>query len=504
MGARLRVGLTLGWCAGAAPRTRRAVPPPHPFGGRGSIRFVAITAFAFALIGSAALAQPVEAPSPTPPSASPSASVTPSPAPPAGVIPPTITVNVTGSPGTDGDVLYAQVRAAVDRAIRPSLRTGGALHDGAVAPWPVPPLAAGGRTAVNVTTTLDGDENSSPVTGTTTVWVYSLPAPPPVPSLLFLSDDPEYLDAEGLVFRGAVAPQRPARLYYYHSDVGVPRDLDVVLTADAPSRVQLVEADAGPDLDVMSVGHSVSRDFLRYELGNEGTIVDLVPGRPFVLRHALILQGELAAGAVDVQVLSGATVGVSVVASPAGGHPEQYLAGPRVPFDGHNRHGIFALDGYGALAESYDVGTPDVAVRYGGRTPTPRNVDPHDPGHDFGDYGILHRITFTLRNPTDAPSLVYLYEKPLGGPLRSSFLVDGQLKELGCVRVPQPYWIQTYQLPAHTDGASTTVTMPDGGSYYPVEFGVTGTQPQLDTPPVGAPQGCSSAVTPFAEPTATN
>jgi hypothetical protein len=321
------------------------------------------------------------------------------------------------------------------------------------------------------------------------------------PRVLFLSDDPEYLQSDGLVFRGDVTAERPARLYYYHSDIGLPRDVDVVLTAAVPSRVQLIESAAGPDLDVMSVGHIVSRDLLRFERTNQGAIADVAPGKPFVVRHALILQGEVVAGAVDARVMSGGAVTVSVVSSPAGSRPETYLSGPRVPYDGHHRHGAFDLDGFGAIARTYTVGGPDVAVQYGGRTPTPRNLDPSDAGRDYGDYGIVHTITFTLANPTETPSLVYLYEKPLGGPVRSSFLIDGGLKELGCVRLPQPYWVSTYQLPALTTGMSTTVTMTDGGSFYPLEYGVSATQPLPYTPPVGTPDGCSPNVTPFPDPT---
>ena len=271
----------------------------------------------------------------------------------------------------------------------------------------------------------------------------------------------------------------------------MPRDLDVVLTAAAPSRVQLISSEAGPDLDVMSVGHTVTRDYLRYAQTNQGVVVDVVPGRPFIVRHALLLQAEVVAGAADVRVVSGGAVAVSVVSSPAGSRPEAYLRGPRVAYDGHRRHGTFDLRTYGALAATYTAGGPPASVQYGARVPTPRNLDPNDDGRDYGDYGVMHRITFTLLNPTDAPQSVYLYERPLGGPVRSTFLIDGQLRELGCVRLSQPYWIMTYQLAPHSAGASTTVTMTDGGSFYPLEFGVTDTQPLPYTPRVGAPDGCS-------------
>jgi hypothetical protein len=264
--------------------------------------------------------------------------------------------------------------------------------------------------------------------------------------------------------------------------------------------VQLVESGAGPDLDVMSVGHVVTRDYLQLQQNGEGIVIDVVPGRPFVLRHALLLHGEVVAGTADVNVVGGGPVGVSVLASPAGSRPEAYLLAPRLPFDGHRRHGTFDLRGYGTIAQTYTAGGPPASAQYGGRVMTPRNLDPNDDGRDYGDYGVVHRITFTLVNPNPATQLVYLYERPLGGPVRSSFFVDGQLKELGCARLPQPYRIATYQLPPQTTGATTTVTMTDGGSFYPLEFGVTDAQTLPTTPPLGHPDGCSSNPPPFIMP----
>ncbi len=460
-----------------------------------SNRLVVILTLALAFIGSAAGAQQIPTPASSLP-AVPSAAL-----PPAGVIPANISLDVTGSPVADAAFLDRAIRAALDRQIGPTLRPGASAAYGPIVPWPLLPLASGTRAAVNVTVTVGGDGTSAPVSGVTMVTLNGVVVPPAAPTVLYLSDDPEYLQSDGVIFRGGVAAERPARLYYYHSVIGLPRDLDVVLTASAPSRVQLIQSEAGPDLDVMSVGHTVSRDSLRYQHDNEGIVVDLVPGAPFVVRHALLLQGEVAAGAVDVHVVSGGAVAVAVVGSPAGSRPEAYLGGPRVPFDGHRRHGAFDLSGYGDLAETYTVGGPPAMVHYGARVPTPRNLDPSDDGRDYGDYGVVHRITFTLVNPTDDSRRIYLYEKPLGGPVRSTFLIDGQLKELGCVRLPQPYALTAYQLAPHTTGATTTVTMTDGGSFYPLEFGVTEEQPLAYTPPVGTPDGCSPIAPAFPDAT---
>ncbi len=462
-----------------------------------------------ALLALALACVPLPAPAQTqndvPPQATPTPIAGPQALPHAGVVPANITLTVTGTP-LASDVLYGQIRNALDRAIRPSLRPGATIGFGSVNPWPLPFMQPGQSAAANVVTTVTGDATSAPVSGTTTVSIYDVPAPASLPGVLFLDDDPEYLLTEGLVFRGDVTPDRPARLYYYHSDIGVPRDVDVVLTSAAPARVHVIASEAGPDLDVMSVGHIVSRDFLRYRQDAQGVIVDVTPAKPVVVRHALLLQGEVIAGNVDIAPISG-NVAVSVVASAAGASPLQYVAGPRVPYDAHHRHGTFDLASVAPLAASYTVGGPNVAVTYGTRATPPRNIDPTDNGRDLGDYGAVRRIDFLLANPTQTPHIVYLYEKPLGGPVRSTFVVDGTFKEIGCVRVAQPYLVATYRLPAQSTGASHTLTMTDGGSFYPLEFGVTDVMPLPNAPPIGAPDGCSPLVpatpAPAATPTAT-
>ena len=166
------------------------------------------------------------------------------------------------------------------------------------------------------------------------------------------------------------------------------------------------------------------------------------------------------------------------------------LASAPLPDDGHHRTGVFALNGFGNDALSYVAGGPDAKIAIGDRQPTAPNVDAAAPGHDYGDYGVWHAIAVSLSNPSAAPATAYLYFKPLVGIARSSFLVDGNLVEIGCVRVPQPYQIAAIPLAA---GASQQVhvdTMTDGGSFYPVEIGVTAVPPQPGAPPISGPDGC--------------
>jgi hypothetical protein len=455
-------------------------------------RLFLIVSLAVAAVDPARAQVPAAASSPSPPAA-PSSSPTslpfPSP-PPAGVVPAALTLTVTGDPA-DSDFLQARIRDALDRAIRPTLPATAVVRYGRIAPVPQA-LAPGFETTVTVPVSITAAAEAPAVNGETVVTVRNLVASPFDASLLFFDDDPEYVRDDGVLFRGTIEAARPTRLYYYHENVGGPRRFVVILSpaGGQPARVQVTESSAGPDPDVMAVGHAASRTFLSIKPPNEGVVVDLSSGEPYVLRDLPAGDGQVLASAIDFRVLMGGAVTVTVMAIPLNADPATFLATPNLPGDGHDRHGTFVLDGVGLSALTYTVGGPDAALRYGDRDHSPPNADPHEGGRDVGDYGVLHRITIALNNPSDLPATVYLYERPLGGGVRSSFVVDGALEELGCVRVPNRYQVGAYQLAARSQTAVRILTMTDGGSSYPIEVGVTATPPLPTTPPIADADGC--------------
>lgn len=413
----------------------------------------------------------------------------------AGTVPAAIALQVTGNP-IDSTWLQTQIQRAVNANIQ--------LQPGAVArlqPITMPQtLSEGGSAAIPVGVQITGGDRYYDVDTTASVAVQDVPTQPYEPSLLFYDDDPEKIVQNGLLYRNSVTAAAPARLYYYHQNTGDQRRLLVVLNATQPSRVQLIDASAGPNADVMSVGHAVTRDFLLQKPRNQGLVVDL-SGSPYVARNFLMNPIDGAAGSVGVRVLSGGPVDVAVVAVPPGvtdADVQAAIAQPRLPGDGHHRTGTFTLAGYGQSTIAYSVGGPDASVDYGATTPPA--ADPAA-GHDYGDYGVWRTIVFDAANPSGQQSTLYLYERPMGGAVRSSFLVNGTLVQLGCARVSNRYQIgMPFFLPA---GQKTTIridTMTDGGSNYPLEIGLTTTPPQPSTPPISAPDGCFPKPQPTAIP----
>jgi hypothetical protein len=199
---------------------------------------------------------------------------------------------------------------------------------------------------------------------------------------------------------------------------------------------------------------------------------------------------QLVSGTVDLRLLSGGPVGVTVMAVSGGVDPRTLLDAPVLPDDGHHRTGVFQVSGFGTDALNYSVGGPDSTVVIGDTEPTPPSVDQAAQGRDYGDYGVLHTIDLSLTNPGPTAASAYLFFRPLAGPDRGGFLVDGNLVEIGCVRLSTPYQVTSFDLAPGQTRRVVVKTMTDGGSFYPAEIGVTATPPQPTAPPISAPDGC--------------
>lgn len=406
----------------------------------------------------------------------------------AGTIVPQATLTVTGDP-VDPQWLASEVESWV-RGLTTAM-PGAQVTIGGVEAPSAPPVA-GQSMQFTVPVQIAGNGQYFDQSASTFVTVQDVGAQPFTPSLLFYDDDPEHVTQDGVLYRGMVTAAQPTRLYYYHDDGSDPRSLMVVLTSDSqdPTSVQLVESSAGPNMDVMYVGQTLTKSFLITKARGDGVVVNLSQDDAVFLSDVPMTARQLVTGAIDLRVLSGGPVVVTVIAASPGVDPRTLLGGPVLPDDGHHRTGAFAISGFGVDALRYAVGGADATVVLGDAEPTPPSAEAPATGHDYGDYGVIHQIDVTLTNPGPAPAVAYLYLKPLAGPARGSFFVDGNLYDVGCVRMPTPYQITSFDLAPSQTYRTQVRTMTDGGSFYPVEVGITTTPPQPAAPQINAPDGC--------------
>jgi hypothetical protein len=240
----------------------------------------------------------------------------------------------------------------------------------------------------------------------------------------------------------------------------------------------------------MHVGQTLTKNFLVTKAYGEGVVVNLSQDEPYLLADVPMASRQLVSGTVDVRVLSGGPVVVTVLSISSGVDVRALLDGPILPGDGHHRTGVFKIDGFGSDTLNFTAGGPDTTLVVGDADPTPPSANPAAPGHDYGDYGVVHTINLNLSNPGTAPFTAYLFFKPLAGPARASFLIDGNLYDVGCVRVPTPYQVTSFNLNPGSTYRTVIQTMTDGASFYPAVVGITSTPPQPNAPAISAPEGC--------------
>jgi hypothetical protein len=426
---------------------------------------------------------PAESPSPSP---SPSPTATPTP-PPAGVVPAAVNVELAGvvSPA----FALARVQAAV--AANAQLRANAAaLVSGVTIAQPLHP---GEVLEAQAFVTLTGNGQWSDVPGTTAVHVAVTPLPPLQPQVLFYSDDPEHVTADGVLYRSPIPIDRTraARAYVYHVSDAPDRRLYLVLQAAGAARVQVLGATAGPSGDFGFAGHLSTLRYL-VEHGTQESYVATLSGGALAiaLDTAAMRPNDLVAAVFDLRVLDGDAVTASIVAVTGTTDPLALLAQPEQPDDTHGRRGEFDLTAIPPLALAFAAGGVEPApftvgvpvfpnLRAGGRALG-------------GDYGVLRAVSLQLSNPTADPQSIYLYEAPLGGTATTTFRFagDDQPTSVGCVDPSQTsrYLVRTFAL---APGESRTVTgeyMTDGTSSFPLAFGLTGTPP-----PAPPPTACGHA-----------
>ncbi len=188
---------------------------------------------------------------------------------PAGALPASVDVALAGN--VTAPFVTARVRDAIERALVRQPGTGLDIHG-----LSIPPLLAPSDTLeAQAGVALDGHGTYVDVAGRINVHVHVDPQPPLRPVTLFYSDDPEYIGApqSGVLIRGTLDAQTPARLFVYHVADKAPRTMWLVLNAAAPAHVQQLGTISGASPAFTYLGQQSSARFLAaYASGEEGAI----------------------------------------------------------------------------------------------------------------------------------------------------------------------------------------------------------------------------------------
>ena len=320
-----------------------------------------------------------------------------------------------------------------------------------------------------------------------TVTVTNLAQPRIPPKNLFVSDFPETLTENGTLFYADVTFAQPARLLYYHYNSGTSVPRRVVVKAQnnelTSSFLELVAGVAGPSPNILAVGHESTKRYLVREAGGEGQIFEVPPRATVNISDQIMAPGTLVSGIMQLRVVSGSGVRVAVVVQDASEIPVGPISDTLLSSAVRHARGVYSVPDF-FYDIAYSVGN-DPATLTIGKLPLPNLVQGEVLG---GDYGVKQSATLTLMNPTPNDARVGMWFEPRGGRATGTFLVDGQLIELHPVDVGRPALLRVFPVPANGYRRVSVVTMPEGGSSYPVRVSF-GSQP-----PAGGTWNLSSAI----------
>ncbi|HXN08720.1 MAG TPA: hypothetical protein VN860_03570, partial [Candidatus Acidoferrales bacterium] len=299
------------------------------------------------------------------------------------------------------------------------------------------------------------------------VAVTNLAQPAIPPKNLLVSDFPETIIENGTLFYSDITFADPARLLYYHYNSTSSAPRRVVVKAQnndiESSFLELIAGIAGPSPNVLAIGHESTKRFLRREAHSEGRVFEVPPHATVNISDQLLPAGTLVSGLMQLRVVSGSNVRVAVVVQDATEIPVGPISETLLSSAVRHARGVYSVPDFN-YDISYSIGD-DPAQLLIGKLPLPNLVQGEVLG---GDYGVKQSASLTLLNQTASEARVGMWVEPRGGRATATFLIDGQLIELHPVDVGRPALVRTFSVPANGYRRVSIVTMPEGGSSYPV------------------------------------
>jgi hypothetical protein len=307
------------------------------------------------------------------------------------------------------------------------------------------------------------------VDGSTHVEARNVAVPRISPDSLMVSDYPERLAENGTLFRANLRQEQPSRFLYFHYNPPGQPDRRIVLRVQnlspEPAIVQMISGRGGPSSNEMEVGHSATVRFLVNILQNEGRLITLDAKSTTNVVTQDLPAGTIVCNLLQLRVLSGGNVALTLVAQDAAGDPsspgsDELLTGTHI----HAR-GIYPIAEF-HFATQWRVDSDYLELPIG-QLPLPNDLK----GQALsGDYGVLQSFVVNVQNPLSSPQRVAIYENPRGGHATASYIIDGVLVQSHQTPPFSRYKVRQYVIPAHGFVRVTIVTMPEAGSSLPLRL----------------------------------
>ena len=384
----------------------------------------------------------------------------------AGAVASAISLRVTGDPASAQFLHNAAIAAAQAVA---TLRPGARIYVPPDAVAVRNPLPTDDRMSLDVPMQILGEAYIT-VNGTTHISIENQALPRVAPSRLLVSDYPERLTADGVLFTATIDRTASQRFLYYHFNPGTEPARRILVKATnastAPAVVHLIASLAGPGTNEMEVGHIATRTFLARARRNEGTVVTIPPGATVNIVNHNLPPNAVVNGIMQLREVSGEPLGIAVVAQSADAPLDRSADAANLLSGGapHAR-GVYPVPEF--LSEyTFFTDAPPLEIPIG-QLPLPNLREGEALG---GDYGVLQSMRVVIVNTSRFGQAIALYANPRGGGATGTFIIDDTLVQAHRLTAFSRYKIWQETIAPGTYRTLQISTMPEGGSSYPLRL----------------------------------
>jgi hypothetical protein len=295
--------------------------------------------------------------------------------------------------------------------------------------------------------------------------------PRPDPELLYLSNKPELVEKDGELFEGVIEGKKPVRYFYHHYNNPVDpwRNFHIALKNESNENVRVFVSPlgAGPTPDEIFAGHLAALNYFEYMRSRMGWFIDIRPQTTYMLETRQMKSAQTISGVGYINVIEGAGLKMTCYAvTPPGAPFPGHLAKPvQRNFEPRTARGIFPA--YIKLNPVHDMGGFFTYIFLGGE---PFQEDVFNGNPNYGNYGAIYDLNITVNNPRNETRDARIYFIPRGGVARGILEIDGTLMETPLVSNSERILLKRVTVPPGESSNVKIVTMPQGGSYYPVKI----------------------------------
>ena len=383
----------------------------------------------------------------------------------AGTIADTIVLRVTGDPASAAFIHDAVVQAATAAA---TLRPGARIYVPPDVPVVHNDLPVDDRTEVDVPIQILGDAYIN-ANGTTRVQVENDAFPQLAPSQLLVSDYPEKLSADGVLFTATIDRTRSQRFLYYHYNPPAEPGRRILVkatnTGSTPAIVHMLAALSGPGTNEMEVGHNATKAFLIRARRNEGTVITIPPNSTMNIVNHNLPAGAIVNGILQLREVTGDPLNIAVVAQHAEAPLDQTADATLLSGGAAHARGVYPVPEF--FSEyTYVIGDTPLEIPIG-QLPLPNLRE----GEALsGDYGVLQSVRVVVVNNSRFGQAIALYANPRGGAATGTFIIDDTIVQAHRLSAYSHYKIWQETIAPGTYRTLRITTMPEGGSSYPLRL----------------------------------